>query len=78
MAGLVDTVLGWITKQPKDQDAPKPPAGSRSEREAIIQQVDKIIPVEKDCSVPKEVIEVHNEAARMNKAIEELRQGAKK
>jgi len=46
--------------------------------ETIIQQVDKIIPVEKDCSVPKEVIEVHNEAARMNKAIEELRQGAKK
>ncbi len=36
MAGLVDTVLGLITKQPKDQDAPKPPAGSRSEREAKI------------------------------------------
>lgn len=36
MAGLVDTVLGLITKQPKDRDAPKPPAGSRSEREAKI------------------------------------------
>lgn len=46
--------------------------------ETIVQQVDKIIPVEKDCAVPKEAIDVHNEAARMNKAIEELRQGAKK
>lgn len=46
--------------------------------ETIIQQVDKIIPVEKDCAIPKEVIDVHNDAARMNKAIEELRQGAKK
>lgn len=46
--------------------------------ETIVQQVDKIIPVEKDCAVPKEAIDVHNEAARMNKAIEELRKGAKK
>ena len=46
--------------------------------ETIIQQVDKIIPVEKDCAIPKEVVDVHNDAARMNKAIEELRQGAKK
>jgi hypothetical protein len=31
---LLDSVLNLITKQPKDPDAPKPPAGSRSEREA--------------------------------------------
>lgn len=36
MAGLVDTVLNLVNKQPKDPDAPKPPAGSRSEREAKI------------------------------------------
>ena len=33
---LLDSVLGLINKQPKDPDAPKPPAGSRSEREAKI------------------------------------------
>ena len=31
---LIDSVLNLITKQPKDPDAPKPPVGSRSEREA--------------------------------------------
>lgn len=36
MAGLVDSVLNLINKQPKDPDAPKPAAGSRSEREAKI------------------------------------------
>ena len=41
--------------------------------DTIVQQVDKLIPVEQDCSLPKEAIEVHNEAARMNKAIEESR-----
>ena len=46
--------------------------------ETIIKEVDKIIPVEKDCTVPKEAVDVHNEAARMNKAIEELRKGEKK
>jgi hypothetical protein len=46
--------------------------------ETIVQQVDKIIPVEKDCALPKEAIDVHNEAARMNKAIEQLRKGEKK
>lgn len=46
--------------------------------ETIVQQVDKVITVEKDCAIPKEAIDVHNDAARMNKAIEELRQGAKK
>ena len=33
---LLDSVLNLVTKQPKDTDAPKPPAGSRSEREARI------------------------------------------
>jgi hypothetical protein len=33
---IVDSVLNLITKTPKDPDAPKPPAGSRSEREAKI------------------------------------------
>ena len=33
---LIDSVLNLITKQPKDLDAPKPPVGSRSEREAKI------------------------------------------
>lgn len=46
--------------------------------DTIVQQVDRVIPVEKDCTVPKEAIDVHNEAARMNKAIEELRKGDKK
>ena len=31
---LVDSILNLINKQPKDPDAPKPPVGSRSEREA--------------------------------------------
>jgi hypothetical protein len=31
---LVDSVLKLVNKTPKDQDAPKPPVGSRSEREA--------------------------------------------
>lgn len=33
---LVDSVLNIFNKQPKDPNAPKPPAGSRSEREAKI------------------------------------------
>ena len=33
---LIDSVLGLVTKQPKDLNAPKPPVGSRSEREAKI------------------------------------------
>lgn len=33
---LVDSVLNMINKQPKDTEAPKPPVGSRSEREAKI------------------------------------------
>ena len=31
---LIDSVLNLVNKQPKDPTAPKPPAGSRSEREA--------------------------------------------
>jgi hypothetical protein len=31
---LIDSVLNLVTKQAKDLDAPKPPVGSRSEREA--------------------------------------------
>lgn len=33
---LHDSILKLINKEPKDPDAPKPPAGSRSEREAKI------------------------------------------
>ena len=33
---LQDSILKLINKEPKDPDAPKPPAGSRSEREAKI------------------------------------------
>ena len=33
---LVDTALDFITRKEKDPDAPKPPVGSRSEREAKI------------------------------------------
>ena len=33
---LIDSVLNLVTKTPKDPDAPKPPVGSRSEREAKI------------------------------------------
>ena len=33
---LIDSVLKMVTKEPKNPDAPKPPVGSRSEREAKI------------------------------------------
>jgi hypothetical protein len=33
---LIDSVLNMVSKTPKDPDAPKPPIGSRSEREAKI------------------------------------------
>jgi hypothetical protein len=33
---LIDSVLNLVNKQPKDLEAPKPPVGSRSEREAKI------------------------------------------
>lgn len=44
--------------------------------DTLIQRVETI--KEAECKVPQEVIDVHNDAARMNKAIEELRRGAKK
>ena len=33
---LIDSILNLVNKQPKDPEAPKPPVGSRSEREAKI------------------------------------------
>lgn len=33
---LIDSIINLVTKTPKDPDAPKPPVGSRSEREAKI------------------------------------------
>ena len=33
---MIDSVLNLVSKTPKDPDAPKPPVGSRSEREAKI------------------------------------------
>ena len=33
---LIDSMLNLVNKQPKDPNAPKPPVGSRSEREAKI------------------------------------------
>lgn len=45
----------------------------KQQGETIIQKVDNIITVEKDCRVPQEAIDVHNEAAKMNKIIEQQR-----
>lgn len=45
--------------------------------ETIVQKVDQVITVEKDCRLPQEAIDVHNEAARMNQAIEQMRKGQK-
>ena len=45
--------------------------------ETIVQKVDQVITVEKDCRLPQEAIDVHNEAARMNRAIEQMRKGQK-
>lgn len=52
----------------------------KEQGETIIKEVDRLIPVEKDCALPKEAIDVHNDAARLNRAVEELRkqQEAKK
>lgn len=45
----------------------------------LIEYVDREIIKEKeaDCRMPQEAIDVHNEAARMNKIIEQQRKGAK-
>jgi membrane-bound ClpP family serine protease len=48
----------------------------REKGETLIQRTETI--KEAECKLTPEVLDVHNEAARMNKAIEELRQGAKK
>ena len=45
--------------------------------ETIIQKVDNVITIEKDCRVPQEAVDVHNEAARMNRIIEEQRKARK-
>lgn len=49
----------------------------KEQGETIIQKIDNIITVEKDCRVPQEAIDVHNEAARMNRIIEQQRKAAK-
>ena len=45
--------------------------------ETLIEKVDNVITVEKDCRVPQEAIDVHNEAARLNRIIEQQRKAAK-
>ena len=52
----------------------------KEKADTIIQYVDRpvIQEFDKTCPLPKEAIDVHNEAARMNKAIEEMRKGATK
>ena len=53
----------------------------KEKADTIIQYVDRekeIVKFDTTCPIPKEAIDVHNEAARMNQAIEELRKGSKK
>jgi hypothetical protein len=53
----------------------------KEKADTIVQYVDRVKEITKfdeTCPIPKEAIDVHNEAASMNKAIEELRNGAKK
>jgi len=53
----------------------------KEKADTIIQYVDRekeIVKFDTTCPIPKEAIDVHNEAARMNQAIEEMRKGAKK
>jgi hypothetical protein len=53
----------------------------KEKADTIIQYVDRekeIVKFDTTCPIPKEAIDVHNEAARMNQAIEELRKGTKK
>lgn len=49
----------------------------REKGETIIQRVEVAVPVDAACPVPQEAIDVHNEAARMNRIIEQQRKGAK-
>lgn len=52
----------------------------KEKADTIVQYVDRpvIQDFDKRCPLPQEAIDVHNEAARMNKAIEELRKGSNK
>lgn len=52
----------------------------KEKADKIIEYVDRpaVANFDKNCPLPKEAIEVHNEAARMNQAIEEFKKGAKK
>jgi hypothetical protein len=53
----------------------------KEKADTIVQYVDRvkeIVKFEETCPIPKEAIDVHNEAARMNKIIEEQRKGASK
>ncbi len=52
----------------------------KEKADTVIKYVDRpvIQEFDKNCPIPKEAIDVHNEAARMNKAIEEMRKGAAK
>jgi sugar-specific transcriptional regulator TrmB len=50
----------------------------KEKADELIKYVDREVIKEVDnCKIPAEVLEVHNEAARMNKAIEQQRKGAK-
>ena len=49
----------------------------REKGETIIERVEVAVPVDAACPVPQEAIDVHNEAARMNRIIEQQRKGAK-
>lgn len=50
----------------------------KEKAETLIQYVDKEIVKEvNNCPIPQEAIDVHNEAARMNKIIEQQRKGQK-
>ena len=53
----------------------------KEKADTIVQYVDRvqeIVKFDQTCPIPKEAIDVHNEAARMNKIIEEQRKGANK
>lgn len=53
----------------------------KEKADTIVQYVDRvkeIVKFDETCPIPKEAIDVHNEAARMNKIIEEQRKGANK
>lgn len=49
----------------------------REKGQTIIERVEVAVPVNAACPVPQEAIDVHNEAARMNQAIEQQRKARK-